>query len=129
MFGEKNTTHHILVIDDEIVIANVIKKMLARHGYTCDIAYNGNDGLKKFMKNEYDLILLDVHLGDISGPDLLETIFEKNPEQAVIIITASVPVEKVNYQDRFSRKIPVLSKPFSIAELAHRLSEVFSSVH
>jgi len=120
--------HHILIVDDEIIIANVLKQILSRYGYTCDIAYNGKEGLEKFGKATYDLILLDVHLGDISGLELLDHIFDKNPEQSVIIITGSAPLEEINYQDPFSCKIPVLSKPFSITELEYRLSDVFSNV-
>lgn len=120
----------ILIVDEEIsLIANVIREMLAENGYHCNIVHNGEEGLQKFKNNKYDLVMLGMHLGDISGHDLLGHLFVINPEQNVIIISQFASQDNVIYQGKSLRELPVLNKPFSVAEMSHKLSDVFSGLN
>jgi len=120
----------ILIVDDEIhIIANVVNDMLAQNGYQCDIVHTGKEGLEKLKADRYDLVMLGMHLGDISGPDLLRYVFDINPKQNVIIISQFAPLDNVIYQDQSMHELPVLSKPFSIAEMSHKLSDIFTNIN
>ena len=92
-----------------------------REGYNCDAALDGKAGLDLYEKGNYDLILLDLMLPEISGYNLLEIIREGSTP--VIVISAMNQV-----QDRI-RGLKMgaddyLSKPFQIGELVARVESV-----
>src|SRR5215467_13529745 len=58
---------HILVIDDDRHISEVLRRALAYEGYTVDYAYRGNEGLQKTLEHPPDLIILDLMLPGMDG--------------------------------------------------------------
>lgn len=62
----------ILIVDDEAAIADLIELTLAQAGYKCDMAASGTEAEDKLEKTQYDLVLLDVMLPQISGFELME---------------------------------------------------------
>ncbi|SCW35072.1 DNA-binding response regulator, OmpR family, contains REC and winged-helix (wHTH) domain [Ruminococcaceae bacterium YRB3002] len=111
----------ILIIEDDTSISNLIVSTLVREGYKCDAALDGRTGLDLYEKGNYDLILLDLMLPEISGYNLLE-IFREGTTP-VIVISAMNQV-----QDRI-RGLKMgaddyLSKPFQIGELVARVESV-----
>ena len=64
----------ILIIEDERPINNLIRSTLTADGYSCDCAFDGKEGADLIEQRQYDLILLDLMLPEISGYDLLEYI-------------------------------------------------------
>ena len=62
----------ILIVDDEAAIADLIQLTLAQAGYKCDTAASGTEAEDKLEKTQYDLVLLDVMLPQISGFELME---------------------------------------------------------
>jgi DNA-binding response OmpR family regulator len=60
----------ILVVEDEIKLANVIKRALELQKYIVDVAYDGESGLDLAIGEEYDLIILDVMLPHIDGVEV-----------------------------------------------------------
>lgn len=77
----------ILVIEDEEVLAKNIRRHLASHGYEAKVANAGNEGLQEVKKFKPDLVLLDFHLPDMNGLDILRQIKELEPAVKVILIT------------------------------------------
>lgn len=117
----------ILIIEDERPINNLIRSTLTADGYSCDCAFDGKEGADLIEQRQYDLILLDLMLPEISGYDLLEYIRSLGNTRAVqvpvIIISAMGQV-----QDRI-RGLHLgaddyLCKPFQIGELAARVEAV-----
>lgn len=117
----------ILIIEDERPINNLIRSTLTADGYSCDCAFDGKEGADLIEQRQYDLILLDLMLPEISGYDLLEYIRSLGNIRAaqipVIIISAMGQV-----QDRI-RGLHLgaddyLYKPFQIGELAARVEAV-----
>ena len=117
----------ILIIEDERPINNLIRSTLTADGYSCDCAFDGKEGADLIEQRQYDLILLDLMLPEISGYDLLEYIRSLGNIRAaqipVIIISAMGQV-----QDRI-RGLHLgaddyLCKPFQIGELAARVEAV-----
>ncbi len=62
----------ILIVEDEQAIANLIHMNLTAEGYRCTTAYDGKQGADLIEQNNYDLILLDIMLPEITGYELLE---------------------------------------------------------
>jgi len=111
---------NILVIEDEVKVANFLKKGLQQSGYDIDLAADGEEGYEKARTSNYDVILLDLMLPKISGLDLVRKIRECRPSVPIIAVTAKGSVEdrvlglNLGCDD-------YLTKPFSFAELLARI--------
>ncbi len=111
---------HILVVDDEKTIADLVGIYLQNEGYQVTLAYTGADAARAILTQEFDLAILDIMLPDIDGFELLRTIRAEHT-YPVIMLTA---------RDAQSDKIEVLStlgaddyvvKPFRPLELVARV--------
>ncbi len=78
----------ILIIDDEAAIRESLETLLTLEGFTVTTASNGQLGLDRLSREEFDLLLLDLALPGQSGLDLLPRITELRPDLPVIMITA-----------------------------------------
>ena len=83
----------ILVIEDEVKLAEYLKKGLGEAGHNVDIVHNGVDGLHMALEGGYDLLILDGMLPGIDGFTLL-TAFRKTKQTPVLMLTARVSVEE-----------------------------------
>ncbi len=110
----------ILVVEDEVKVANFLKKGLEQSGYEVDVALDGEEGLSMFRGSEYDLVLLDLMLPKISGWDLIPQIRKSKPALPIIALTARVAVED-RVQGLNLGCDDYLAKPFSFAELLARI--------
>ena len=105
------TKKHILVIDDERSIRNVLKDILEQEGFIVDTAEDGEQGLSLFKSNPYDVILLDIKLPRIDGHEVFEKIHNLNPDIPVIIISGHGNIEiAVNFIKQGA--YDYLEKPF-----------------
>ena len=78
----------ILIIEDEKKIVDILEKALKGERYSVDVAYSGNEGLTKAMKNSYSLILLDIMLPEKDGFTICKELRERNIFTPIIMITA-----------------------------------------
>jgi two-component system response regulator AtoC len=78
----------ILVIDDDVSIAETLELYLTEEGYEVATAHTGTEGLNKFVQHSPDLVILDIRLPDINGFTVLEDLREENENVKVIMITA-----------------------------------------
>jgi two-component system nitrogen regulation response regulator NtrX len=84
---------HILIIDDERAIRNVLKDILANEGFTVEEATDGEDGWKKVQAASFDLILCDIKMPKMDGIELLQKIMETKPDTPVIMISGHGNIE------------------------------------
>ena len=77
----------ILIVDDDRDICLVLLRFLTKNNYSVNIAHTGDEGLKSIRSNEYDLILCDYKLPDISGIELLQKVRILNSSVAIIMVT------------------------------------------
>ena len=85
----------ILVVDDEVALADLIHEYLSGQGYDVDKESDSEVALTKLGKNSYDLLLTDLNLGKINGLDLLAYCRHHAPDTAVIIFTGYPSYETV----------------------------------
>src|SRR5438105_2242093 len=78
----------VLIIDDEIAIRESLETLLEFEGYSVQSAETGEQGLVKLGERPYDLVLLDFALPDRNGLEILRDIRDRDPQLAVIMITA-----------------------------------------
>lgn len=109
----------LLVIEDEVKLAEYIRRGLQEEGYVVDLAHNGIDGLHLAMESDYDLIVLDGMLPGIDGLGLLAAL-RQSKRTPVVMLTARVKVED-RVRGLQSGADDYLVKPFAFSELAARI--------
>lgn len=83
----------ILFVDDHEVLARLSCEILEMQGYRAVSAYNAEDALSKFDKNEIDVLVTDFRMEGMNGLELARKIREKSPSTPVIIVTGYGPIE------------------------------------
>jgi CheY-like chemotaxis protein len=117
----------ILVIDDEPVVCNSLRRILGRHGHHVDQAMAPDEGLRKIGAKKYDLVLLDLRMPGKSGLEVLTTIKERWPETKVIIVTGYASIESAIEATRLGAS-QYLPKPFTPEEVTRATDEVLQEV-
>lgn len=119
---------NILIIEDEIDIANLIKVHLSELDLHCDICTNGEEALQLALTKDYQLILLDVMLPGISGLDICRLVRQEKPLQSIIMLTS-----KTSEIDRILGlelgADDYMTKPFSTRELQARVRSQLRRLH
>ncbi len=85
--------HHILVVDDELSMRELLELMLSREGYRVSTADSGKSAIRMFEKDRFDLLLCDIRLGDITGIEVLKAARQRQPDMVVILISAYATTE------------------------------------
>jgi DNA-binding response OmpR family regulator len=112
----------ILVADDEENIRFVLERTLQQENYLVDTAENGVTALQKAKKHPYDLYLLDLQMGAISGLDVLQSLRQTDEQAVVIILTAHSTVDSAIQALRLGA-FDYLLKPAVLQEIRQRVSE------
>jgi two-component system OmpR family response regulator len=115
--------YKILVVDDEPNIAELIATVLNHDGYSAEISFSYIDALSKLKVNHYDLIVLDVMLGQQDGFVLCKRLRDAGVDTPIIFLTA-----KDSTEDKIlglkSGGDDYLTKPFSLEELLARIEAI-----
>ena len=110
----------ILIVDDEPKIGSFIGRALTAAGYATEFACSGADALRSHAAASYDLVILDLVIGDMDGRQVLGQLLTARPDQAVIVLSCVADVAaKVDLLERGAQDY--LTKPFSLAELLARV--------
>ena len=111
----------ILVVEDEVSLAELIEDRLKSEKYTVDLSFDGEDGLYNALMGIYDLIILDIMLPKLNGIEILKKIREEKIDSKVIMLTA-----KSELDDKllgFSNGAnDYVTKPFHMDELVARVN-------
>lgn len=116
----------LLVIEDEVKLAEYIRKGLQEEGFVVDIAHNGIDGLHLATESDYDLVVLDGMLPGIDGLALL-TALRQSKRTPVVMLTARIKVED-RVRGLQSGADDYLVKPFAFSELVARIQALLRRV-
>lgn len=106
---------HILAIEDAPDTANLIQRIL-RGRFEVDIAPDGPAGLELWHKHRHPIILLDVMLPGMSGPEVMEQILAHKPDQTIVIMTAHGTMDLAE-ELMLRGASDFISKPFRNAQL------------
>jgi len=110
----------ILVVEDELKIANLLRRGLLEESYAVDIAIDGEAALHKFEVNDYDLVILDRMLPKKNGLEVCRVMRSQNTDIPIVMLTAKGELEdKIAGLD--SGADDYLTKPFAFGELTARI--------
>ena len=118
-------SHKILVVEDEVDIATLVSFNLQRAGYAVDMVHDGREGLEKILKDQPDLVILDLMLPGMDGFSILK-------EMQRDIRANTIPVLMLTAKSQIDDRIrglesgvdDYLTKPFSPKELILRVQAV-----
>ncbi len=110
----------MLIVEDDRKVAEFVARGLRAERYAVDVADNGRDGDNYVNSYEYDLMILDLMLPQLSGTELLRRVRRSHPLMPVLVLTARDAVEdKVMHFEAGADDY--LTKPFDFAELIVRI--------
>lgn len=119
---------NILVVDDEYLICDVIIQAMEIDGFSATSTTNSIDALKDIEnKKEYDVIISDICMPDVSGIDLLNAVNAQNLNTQVILITGfhAVNPKIVKFLEPFA----YIQKPFDLEEITTIVNEAMQKKH
>ena len=117
---------NILLVDDEIKITEVINAYLDKEGYNTFIAHDGQKALELFTQEEFDLVILDRMLPDISGEEICKRIRETSLVHIIMLTAKTEDDDKI---DGFNLGCDdYVCKPFNVKELVLRIKAVFRKI-
>ena len=110
----------VLIVDDEVPLAETIRRGLANAGFVAEVMHNGEDALWAASENSYDAIVLDIMLPRLNGYRVLEELRRRNVWTPVLMLTAKDG--EYDQTDAFDLGADdYLTKPFSFIVLVARL--------
>ena len=120
---------HVLIIEDDPDMIELLSVILRRGGYTPLSALGGNDGLRRLQEQAVDLILLDLMMEDLSGWAVLEAIQADEDLQKIPVVIVSArhyleePYQTSAHEGQF---VVYLVKPFVVRDLLGQIQEALA---
>ncbi|MDD3085095.1 MAG: response regulator transcription factor [Candidatus ainarchaeum sp.] len=109
----------VLIIEDDYVIARLLKVSLKTNNYEFELVNKGVEGISVFMNNAFDIVLLDLGLPDIDGMEVLNQLRLQSNIPIIIISAREKEKDKVQALDQGADDY--LIKPFHVGELLARM--------
>ncbi|HYK88398.1 MAG TPA: response regulator [Acidobacteriota bacterium] len=109
-------TPKVLVVDDEPVVVNSIRKTLARKAFKVAEAFSGREALARIAAESFDLVLLDMKLPDANGLELVRDIKKRKPNLRIVIVTGYASIDTAVEAIRRGAN-DYMPKPFTPDEL------------
>jgi two-component system KDP operon response regulator KdpE len=110
----------ILVVDDERTVRLMLETALRAQGYRVQTAANGQSALEQVEQEEFDLLLLDLQLGDSDGIEVLQNVKDRWPDTEVILLTAHGSVNSAIAALRYGA-YDYLLKPAQVNDIRERV--------
>lgn len=115
----------ILVVDDERRLSESLSYLLTAKNYTVTMATGGREGLALVSKHDFDLAILDVHLKDMLGTEIMGAIKTRGSDTVVIIITADANLDSALAALKCGA-YDYMRKPFEFEELLHTVENALN---
>jgi len=113
---------NILIVEDDIDIAQGIAEFLTPQGYQLDFAYNGKQAMHHLDVHHYDLVLLDINLPYVDGFDICRSLLQDRLAKLPVIMMSARGATDDILKGFKSGAWDYLVKPFSFAELSARIT-------
>ena len=109
----------LLVVEDELRLATLLKQELSHDGHRVEVVYNGTDALLKADEEIFDLIVLDLNLPDMDGLEVAARL-RGDSDVSILMLTARGDVGS-RVEGLYAGASDYLTKPFSVQELLARI--------
>lgn len=109
----------ILIIEDDVAISDMVKNYLIKEGFSVTTAFDGEEGVVKFLNDDFALIILDLMLPKLDGLDTMKIIRNKSSVPILIMSAKGSDVEKAVGLELGADDY--IAKPFSMIEISARI--------
>lgn len=117
----------LLICEDNSALSSLIRFKLSRAGYkNCDVAEDGKKAKSLLQQNEYDLIVMDIHMPFVSGLELTTFLRVDQKRSTPIIIVSAEGIESTVLQSFHLGVSDFITKPFSPSELLVRVKKLLN---
>ncbi len=116
----------ILVIDDEAVVTQTLRRYLERHGFEVAVASNGDEGIEVHRLNPVDLVVTDILMPGKEGFETIRTLREMTPDIRIVAISGggrNEPHTYLKFAQRFGAD-RAFSKPLDMSVLVSSIREL-----
>jgi DNA-binding response OmpR family regulator len=117
----------ILLLEDELMLQTSIHEYIEALGYEINCFSDGLEANKELHENEYDLLLLDINVPNISGLEILENLKNSFSFVPTIFISADTSIDTISKAFEYGA-IDYLKKPFHLKELGLRLQKEIANI-
>lgn len=111
---------HVLVVDDNKINQKITQKILESKHFTCSLANDGVEAVEKVKDNEYDLILMDIHMPNMNGIEATEAIRVFNKNIPIVALTA-VEVDEIRKQIIGCGMNDIILKPYDVSQFTNTI--------
>lgn len=118
----------VLYVDDESILCEIASEVLAKMNHSVEVAYNGEDAFDLIKRNNgnFDLLITDVIMPKLGGPELVKKVHEIWPDIKVLYVTGYVD-ERIEKRGIDIDGNNFLRKPFNMAELKNAIHKIYNS--
>ena len=118
---------HILLVDDEPAILDIVTRYLTKEGYQVTTASNGQEALARYQAQAMDLIITDIMMPQMDGYDFIDAVLQLREDQPFIFITAKDQAVDRIYSLTLGAD-DYITKPFSPRELTLRVKNLMRRI-
>ncbi len=111
----------VLIVDDDEIFCEELACCLRREDFSVDTAYDGLEGRSLIYFKDYDILLLDLKLPELSGLDILKIVKLKRKNMKVVVISGEEYLKDLIEGDALKQADGVLWKPFDVPQLLEML--------
>jgi diguanylate cyclase (GGDEF)-like protein/PAS domain S-box-containing protein len=120
--SEKSKQGHILVVDDDIKLIDLLQSGLKSEGYYCETSMDAASALELINENSYDIMITDIVMPDMNGLELTKKVKRIKPDIKVLIMTG---FNNFSYDEAIEADASdFIKKPFSLKELTVRIKHI-----
>jgi cyclic di-GMP phosphodiesterase len=107
---------HVLIVDDDPAVRDVLSEGLDGSGYVCDTASDGAEALRKIERSAFELVVSDIDMPRMDGVGLLKEVKRLRPDTEIIMLTGVLDIETAIQAIRLGAN-DYLTKPFNLGEV------------
>ncbi len=116
---QENKLVHILAVDDEPGVRNVLANLLALQGHTVRVAASGHEALDQLNEAKVDIVFTDHGMPGMNGRQLAQAIKQTSPHLPVVLITGDT-----DFEEKLEEVNAVIGKPFQLDDLQKVINEL-----
>jgi len=114
----------ILICEDNLMAVKTLSVVLNREGFETDSAVDGNEALNLIKKNDYDLMVVDIHLPYISGLELVKFLRSDLKKDTPVLVLTAFSDKQMQSQARQLGISGYIVKPFNPSDLINKIKSL-----
>lgn len=121
----ETTKTKVLIVDDEEVVRNTLKRMVELHGIPAQTAENGMQAIDLMRKEKYRMVFLDLSMPGMNGVETLQALKELNQDLVFVVVTALDGDDDLFRRVLEYAPVSVIPKPFTVQQIGDALDPYF----